>query len=145
MRGIEEAGTIRQVGALPYRRRDDGAIEVLLITSRDTRRWVIPKGNPITGLEPHQAAMQEAYEEAGILGTAAATSVGEYAYVKHYRVRPDRTLTVRVFPLAFERQLDEWPERHQREARWFAPEAAAAAVDEPALKALILRFGAEHA
>ncbi|HPU15489.1 MAG TPA: DUF47 domain-containing protein, partial [Polymorphobacter sp.] len=57
-----------QIAALPYRRDADGDMRLLLITSRETRRWVLPKGNPIDGLDPHLAAAAEAYEEAGVTG-----------------------------------------------------------------------------
>lgn len=136
----EEASDIRQIGALPYRIDRVGRVEVLLITSRETRRWVIPKGNPIAGLAPHEAAAQEAYEEAGVRGIASPDAIGAFAYVKRHRTRADRDLIVTVFPLAFVEQLADWPERDQRETRWFSLEGAAAAVDEADLKTLIAGF-----
>src|SRR3546814_12984086 len=68
---------IKQVAALPYRIEPDGAARILLITSRETRRWIIPKGNPIRGLEAHQAAAREAFEEAGISGIACPSAIGQ--------------------------------------------------------------------
>ncbi|MFS0770742.1 DUF47 family protein [Sphingomonas sp. 1P08PE] len=130
---------LRQIGALPYRIGTGGAAEVMLITSRDTGRWVVPKGNMIVGLSPHEAAAVEAWEEAGLRGHACAASLGEYDYDKQRR-RGAVAVTVALYPLAVTGQEADWPERHQRETRWFALPDAAAAVDEPALAALIAGF-----
>lgn len=71
-----------QYGALPYRINDHEKLEVLLITSRETGRWVIPKGNPIKGLSGYQTALQEAFEEAGAVGNISETAIGDYLYWK---------------------------------------------------------------
>ena len=131
---------IQQIAALPYIIDSDGHARVMLITSRDTGRWVIPKGNPIVGLASHEAAAQEAYEEAGIRGIPCPTAVGEFGYRKRRRTGRYRDMIVTVFPLAFVEQLDDWPERHQRDTRWFTLDRAAEAVNEPGLKALIAAF-----
>src|SRR3546814_5625705 len=75
---------IKQVAALPYRIEPDGAARILLITSRETRRWIIPKGNPIRGLEAHQAAAREAFEEAGISGIACPAAIGQDRSEEHH-------------------------------------------------------------
>ncbi len=139
---INRDGTddIQQIGALPYIVDPGGRTQVMLITSRDTGRWVIPKGNPIPGLASHEAAAQEAYEEAGIRGIPCPVAVGSFAYRKRRRTGRYRELVVQVFPLAFVEQVADWPERHQRDTRWFPLDRAAAAVDEPDLKALIMAF-----
>lgn len=126
----------KQVGALPFRRETDGSLEILLVTSRETQRWIIPKGWPITGLKSHEAAAREALEEAGLVGTIAKKAVGHYSYWKR---RPDNVLLckVAVFPLAVERQLPSWPEQHQRRSQWFSQDDAADMVDEPVLGAII--------
>jgi predicted phosphate transport protein (TIGR00153 family) len=134
----------RQIGALPYRIAADGMAEVMLITSRDTGRWVVPKGNPIPGLSPHEAAAQEAWEEAGLRGYPCAAMLGEFGYVKRRR-RGDEAMTVALYPLAVVEQNADWPERHQRTRRWFAPSAAAAAVAEAELSHLIASFRAPPA
>ncbi|TZG27987.1 DUF47 family protein [Sphingomonas montanisoli] len=131
---------MRQIAALPYRIGTDGRAEVLLITSRETRRWIIPKGNKMRGYAPHEAAAQEAYEEAGVRGIPCPTALGAFVYLKRRRNGADRHTTVDVFPLKFLFQADDWPERNQREIRWFALDEAAAAVDEPDLKTLIATF-----
>jgi predicted phosphate transport protein (TIGR00153 family) len=131
---------IDQIAALPYRAEEDGSFRALLITSRDTRRWVIPKGNLIRGLDPHQAAAREAFEEAGISGIPCPTAIGSYRYTKRRRDGSDRNIQVDVFPLAVITQFDNWPEQAERSTRWFTLPEAAAAVDEPELSAIITGF-----
>lgn len=132
----------KQVGALPFRRQADGSLEIMLVTSRETQRWIIPKGWPITGLKSHEAAAREALEEAGLVGGVAKKPIGHYSYWKR---RPDSFLlcNVAVFPLAVDRQLPSWPEQHQRRSQWFSQQDASDLVDEPALGAIIrnLRIG----
>jgi uncharacterized protein len=132
--------TIRQVAALPYRVEPDGSIRVMLITSRESQRWVIPKGNPIKGLRAHEAAAQEAYEEAGVEGIPCPSSIGQYRYTKRRKTGLTRTLDVDVFPLAFTGQAEEWPEQDERTNAWFTLANAANAVDEPELKGIIAGF-----
>ena len=130
----------RQFGALPWRVTADDGLEILLITSRETRRWVIPKGWPIKGLTPGMAASREAFEEAGVLGYASLAEVGAYAYEKRLRSGRLQPVTVSVYALQVSDERDEWPEMHQREKRWVSPEEAAALVDEPELKTLIAAY-----
>lgn len=127
-----------QYGALPYRRKGD--LEILLITSRETRRWVIPKGWPMKGKKPSAAAAQEAFEEAGVDGTMGKAALGAYPYVKRLGDGAPAPCMVRVFPMEVVGEHETWPEMHQRERRWFTPKAAAAAVDEPELAQLIKAF-----
>ena len=131
---------IRQVAALPYRVEDDGSVRVLLITTRETRRWVIPKGNPIRGLAAYEAAAQEAFEEAGLSGLPARLPIGYYTYWKRRRSGAVRQATVAVFPLAVTGQADHWPEQHQRRSQWFALADAAAQVGDRELAPLIAGF-----
>lgn len=131
---------IRQYGVLAYRRAEVGALQLLLITSRDTRRWVVPRGNPIMGLMPHESAVREAWEEAGISGAADPARIGSYHYDKRRKDGSAARAKVYLFPMRVERLDDDWPEKRQRERRWFGVEEAAAAVDEPKLAALIRGF-----
>ncbi|WBO24636.1 DUF47 family protein [Sphingomonas abietis] len=131
---------MRQVAALPYRVEPDGSIRVMLITSRETQRWVIPKGNPIKGLNAHEAAAQEAYEEAGVEGIPCPTVIGAYSYPKRRKNGVTRTIMVDVFPFAVTGQAEEWPEQDERTTNWFTLPNAAAAVDEPELKGIIAGF-----
>jgi 8-oxo-dGTP pyrophosphatase MutT (NUDIX family) len=133
----------RQFAALPLRVSDAGDVEIMLITSRETRRWVIPKGWPMKGRTPGQAAMVEAYEEAGLEGEIVrAAKLGSYSYLK---VQPDgenREVKVHVFPMLVRRQLETWPEFAERETRWFAVVDAASLVTEPRLAKLIAKVPA---
>jgi len=113
---------------------------VLLVTSRETRRWVIPKGNPIPGLSPHAAAAHEAEEEAGVRGAVCPTPLGLYRYRKRRSSGASLLIEVDVFPISVTVELDEWEEQGARERRWFGVDEAAAAVNEPDLQALIRRF-----
>jgi 8-oxo-dGTP pyrophosphatase MutT (NUDIX family) len=133
-----------QVAALPFRRDAKGKVEVMLITSRDTGRWVIPKGNPIHGLSAPDAAAREAYEEAGVIGRLEDAPIGEYRYVKRLSLGRRRPTRVTVFALAVTTQLDTWAERHQRSTRWFSADKAAALVDERDLRTLIRSFAREQ-
>ncbi|KPF69189.1 hypothetical protein IP69_10865 [Bosea sp. AAP35] len=126
-------GSIRaQVAAMPIRYRSSGAMEVLLVTSRTTQRWIVPKGWPIKGLTPAEAAAREAYEEAGVVGQITSEPIGRYTYWKRmsdHFVLCEATL----FRLDVERQFETWPEQGQRESRWFSLDDAANLVDEPEL------------
>lgn len=136
---------MRQIAVLPYRTlgpSSDAPIEVLLITSRGTGRWVIPKGGMKKMLTPHGSAAAEAEEEAGVLGAVCPVPLGSYRYRKRRPSGASVWADVDVFPFAVTHELDTWDEQHQRERRWFALADAAAAVDEPDLRALIRSFGA---
>lgn len=133
-------GAPHQQAALPWRRAADGSVEVLLITSRETKRWVIPKGWPMAGLHAAQAAAQEAYEEAGVRGQVSPLAIGAFTYDKVGRQGGVKRLTVFVFPLEVSEELEDWPERHERERCWFAPADAARGVNEPELQAIIAAF-----
>jgi 8-oxo-dGTP pyrophosphatase MutT (NUDIX family) len=126
-----------QYAALPYRMRQDGSCEVMLVTSRETRRWIIPKGWLIKGLKPSAVAAREAFEEAGLIGEIGKHPVGHFRYEKTLP-KNSRICEVRVFLLRVKRQLNDWPEKRQRETRWFEPGEAAGLVEEDGL-AMIIR------
>jgi 8-oxo-dGTP pyrophosphatase MutT (NUDIX family) len=130
-----------QYGALPYRFTETNSLEVLLVTTRETKRWIIPKGWPIKGLKSPKSAAREAYEEAGIRGTVGAKSIGSFSYEK--RLDESKGIIpceVRVFPMLVKRQLDTWPEANEREARWFEPAKALSAIKDKGLRELIDSF-----
>ncbi len=122
-----------QSAVLPYRILD-GRVEILLVSSRRKKRWVLPKGVVEPGLSAVDSAVKEAWEEAGLEGLATAHTVGTYRYEKWGGV-----CTVQVFPLQVERLSESWPES-TRDRRWFAPQEAARRVQEPDLKRLMTRF-----
>jgi predicted phosphate transport protein (TIGR00153 family) len=111
-----------------------------MVTSRETKRWVLPKGNLVTGLSPHASAAHEAEEEAGVIGAACPTKIGSYAYRKKLRNGASLMVEVDVFPIAVTKELDEWEEQDERERRWFSLADAANAVNEPDLGDLLRSF-----
>lgn len=116
-----------------------GKLRVLLVTSRDTGRWVIPKGWPMDGLTDAAAAAVEALQEAGVSGRIEATPVGSYRYEKP-DIAPGTLLTVAVYTLWVEQQGRRWLERNARRRRWFNAPSAAKLVAEPDLAELIGRL-----
>lgn len=137
--GVTLEPSIEQLAALPYRRGTAGC-EILLVTSRETRRWIIPKGNPIPGLEDYLAAAREAFEEGGVIGHPYPEPVGTFSYMKLRKTRVPASARVTVYPLAVATLLESWPERNQRQRRWFSQAAAAEAVAEAELQDLLRSF-----
>jgi 8-oxo-dGTP pyrophosphatase MutT (NUDIX family) len=137
-----KAGSARRIqyAALPYRLKAGSGLEILLVTSRGTRRWIIPKGWPKSGLAPHETAMEEAFEEAGVIGKVSKKPIGSYSYQKAFSKRDAAKCRVQVFPMQVARQHKTWPECRERRAEWYSPAAAARAVTEVRLRRLIQRF-----
>ena len=127
---------LKQVGALPVRKAGDGSVEILLVTSRDTGRWVIPKGWPSKRLTGSSAASREAKEEAGVSGKITAKPIGSYRYRK-FEKSSSRLIEVEVYRLSVKKERKRWPEKVQRNRAWFNLETAARRVREPRLKTLI--------
>ena len=127
-----------QCAALPYRGGAD--LEILLVTSRETGRWVIPKGWPMKGRTRREAAAIEAMEEAGVEGRMIRKAVGAYDYLKVLRSGDSQPCRVTVYAVEVTIQHDTWREQDQRSSQWFVWDAAAAAVHEPGLARLIRRF-----
>ncbi|WP_165491009.1 NUDIX hydrolase [Lichenihabitans psoromatis] len=127
-----------QYGAVPFRIKRSGDIEIMLITSRDTGRWIVPKGWPISKLKPRQVAAQEAWEEAGLRGKIVGKApLGHYLYSKAMEDEPPLTCKLTLFALQVSRQRKSWPEKGQRKTAWFDVATAAATVREPELAAII--------
>jgi 8-oxo-dGTP pyrophosphatase MutT (NUDIX family) len=124
---------------LPYRLAP--RLEILLVTSRETGRWVIPKGWPIRLKSRRKVAALEALEEAGVEGRVAKEPLGEFDYPKVLRSGESQPCRVTVFALEVATQNDVWREQAQRTVQWFGWEEAAEAVLEPGLKQIILDFG----
>ena len=129
-----------QVGALALRHTANGELRVLLVTSRDTKRWVIPKGWPWHDTPDHIAAAHEAREEAGILGDTEPETFGAYRYMKR-RKHDTVPVIVNVYRMTVSEELDNWPEAHQRQRTWFSLDDAIAAVQEEELRDLIRQLG----
>jgi 8-oxo-dGTP pyrophosphatase MutT (NUDIX family) len=130
-----------QYAALPYR-VDGRQVQVLLITSRGTRRWVIPKGWPMNGLKPQDTAITEAAEEAGIVGEIADRPIGSYRYLKQLKGEQTVAVQVIVFPFLVSGHVQAFKEQGQRGSRWFRYQDAANMVAEPSLRRLIRELGA---
>jgi 8-oxo-dGTP pyrophosphatase MutT (NUDIX family) len=126
-----------QVAAIPIRRQPRRGVEVLLVTSRETRRWVVPKGWPWRKVADHEAAAGEVWEEAGVRGRIAPDCIGHFSYDKLRRGKSKR-LKVAVYLLEVTEEAATWPESAQRERAWFSVTDAADRVAEPELKALLL-------
>ncbi len=127
----------RQVAALPLRWDKKGKLKVLLVTSRGTGRWVMPKGWCMDGKKNWRAAEIEALEEAGVVGEVSEEPLGTFRYGK--RLDNGKTVTVKVelYPMLVGKLKRSWKERKQRERRWFSPSGAARRVDEPQLEELL--------
>jgi 8-oxo-dGTP pyrophosphatase MutT (NUDIX family) len=127
---------------LPYRfaGTDSGeAVEVLLVTSFRSHRWIIPKGDIDDGMAPHLAAEKEAFEEGGVQGRIGQKSIGCFSSRKMQNGAAI-PMRVDVFPLEVREELRRWPEMDIRERRWLTVEEAASAVEEPELQAIIASF-----
>jgi 8-oxo-dGTP pyrophosphatase MutT (NUDIX family) len=140
--GSAEGSLAQQVAALCWRMRKN-TLQFVLITSRDTGRWVIPKGWPVPGLAPSAAAAAEAWEEAGVLGRISDRPLGDYMYGKV--TSPDLTIhcAVTVFPLRVAELKRNFPEAKERRRRWFDAEKAARLVAEPDLIDLLRTIAAQ--
>ena len=133
--------TRSQVAAIPTRWSFQGTLQVLLVTSRETRRWVIPKGWPWSDLADHLAAAEEAWEEAGVRGQVRERSIGKFTYEKR-RDNKIIPIEVAVYVLAVTEISETWPEAHERKRAWFEIPDAADAITEPDLREIILTLRA---
>ena len=126
-----------QVAAIPVRRSDDGGLQVMLVTTRETRRWVVPKGWPWVDIPDHEAAAREAWEEAGIRGAIQDQACGTFVYDK--RRQGNVVVPVRVVAYLMEvaEEEEDWPEREERTRAWFSLDDAVDAVGDCDLKALL--------
>ncbi len=130
---------VPQVGALPWRKRG-GTIEILLVTSRTTGRWLIPKGGVMANFVDMNAARQEAFEEAGVTGRMQRKSIGTYTYSKLDAGYPAQLCRVKVYALEVVHELRAWPEMTQRKRRWYAVKDALKRVGERDLRKIVQKF-----
>lgn len=131
----------QQYAALCYRRKKKtGETEVLLLTSRDTGRWVIPKGWPMEGKKAHAVAEREAFEEAGVRGTAEKEPFGFFSYDKKLKNGIKVVCLVEVHLLEVMDMVKNFPERESRRLEWVSPQEASTRVNEPELRNLFLAF-----
>ncbi|MFQ6548925.1 NUDIX hydrolase [Aestuariibius sp. 2305UL40-4] len=135
--GVSKRSVRTQFAALCFREKK-GELQVCLVTSRTSKRWILPKGWPIHGHTPARAAAIEAYEEAGLRGRTYETCLGVYETRKRHDQR--RLFLAMVYPLKVKKELNNWPEKHERRRKWFTPEKAADKVDEPGLADMLRGF-----
>ncbi|KZL24288.1 NUDIX hydrolase [Pseudovibrio sp. WM33] len=133
----------RQFAALPFKKNKKGKLQILLITSRETKRWVLPKGWPMKDLSGGETAEQEAFEEAGIKGELTDQAAGIYHYPKLRVTKEPIPCRVKVYPLEVTEMLEDWPEKDERTRKWFSVSDAVHAVNEPELKALLANWSPE--
>lgn len=132
-------GTRSQFGAICWRLKQ-GKLRLLLVTSRGTGRWVTPKGWPMEGRKPHEAAAQEAWEEAGVIGKVSDRCLGFFTYDKCEGKGKHLPCAVMVFGLEVKSLAADFPERDQRRRKWMSRKNAAKAVAEPELARLLRDF-----
>ncbi len=128
----------QQCAAMPLQRDASGAVQVGLITSRGTGRWVLPKGWLKDGMPAYQAAEEEAREEAGLIGTMGTRAIGTYRYRKRLHLLASIICEVHVYPLRVTGQLHDWREKGERRISFMSPKDAAGLVEEPELARLLL-------
>jgi 8-oxo-dGTP pyrophosphatase MutT (NUDIX family) len=133
-----------QYAALPWR-KVDSMLQILLITTRNTKRWIVPKGWPLEGHSPQESAAQEALEEAGVLGEVAAKPLGWFTYDKLRKSGEVVPCKVQVYPMEVLRQRRNWAEKAARQTRWCSAEEALGHVAELGLRQLISKFAREAA
>lgn len=128
-----------QFATLCYRVKADRT-EVLLITSRRTGRWIVPKGWPEDGMTPAECAAKEAWEEAGVIGKAQDRCLGLFSYSKLISPGVTYPCVAMVYPMRVKSLSKDYPERNQRKRRWFSPKKAAQRVSEPELARILRDF-----
>jgi 8-oxo-dGTP pyrophosphatase MutT (NUDIX family) len=126
-----------QYAALPYRRKRNSRTEVLLVTSRDTGRWIIPKGWPVKRKSPHKSAAREALEEAGVIGRINRRPLGAFSYKKRLKSGKVVICEVQVFVMKVKRRVGNWLEKGQRKAKWLPRTKAAKTVGDRVLGTII--------
>jgi len=131
----------QQCAALPLLSEANGRVTIGLVTSRETKRWVLPKGWVKPDRPVYETAADEAREEAGLVGEIALASIGRYTYRKRLHVLASMMCVVEVFPLEVRERLQTWPEKMERRVAFFPPDEAAGLVHEPELAALLRGVG----
>ncbi len=127
---------------MPFRMGRDEA-EVLLVTSRETKRWILPKGNPERKKKSYEVAAAEAFEEAGLKGKASEKPFYTFDSVKRMKSGKMVPCRVRVFSLAVKKEYARWPEKDERERAWMSFAEAANNAGEAGLVLLFLELAAD--
>ena len=128
-----------QFAGLCYQYQNE-KLRILLITSRRTRRWIVPKGWLKNNHTPAQSAAREAWEEAGVIGKAIETCVGLFAYRKTISEDDSLPCVAMIYPVKVNRLAKKYPEAGQRKRKWVSRKEAARMVDEPELARILRDF-----
>lgn len=128
-----------QYGALPWRRTPDG-VQILLITTRHTRRWIVPKGWPDEGRDPQECAAQEAYEEAGVIGDIGQEVIGVFVHRKQLKSGQMVSCRIHVYAMEVTDLCADWAEQDVRETKWCSVDEALALVGDSGLRRIIAKF-----
>ncbi len=136
IRKAKNGKRIVQLAAIPLRVNDGGELQIMLVTSRGTRRFIVPKGWPIKGKSARQAVLIEAHEEAGVVGKALKRPVGSYCYWKRLSTSFIH-IVVTTYLIEVTEELEAWQETGTRQRAWLTPTDAAVLIDEPKLSTLI--------
>lgn len=139
MSGVASKAPTVQYAALPWRRTNDD-LQILLVRTLNTGRWIVPKGWPLPGLAPAECAAQEAAEEAGVAGDICSRPLGTFGYEKRRKSGEALHCRVEVFAMEVQSRRRNWPEKSVRQARWCSAQDALALVSEPGLRRIIARF-----
>jgi 8-oxo-dGTP pyrophosphatase MutT (NUDIX family) len=118
-------------GALAYRRRENGELEILLVSKKRSKRWGIPKGRVNASLSFGETAAKEAFEEAGVIGRVSPNSVGMFRAKKATPI--PKIVEVWVYLLEVDEIFDNWPEKEKRQIRWASCKVAARELRNPIL------------
>ncbi len=135
----KKADVRTQFAALCYRIKND-KVQVLLVTSRRTKRWIVPKGWPIDGQTPGDSAAQEAWEEAGVFGRADQRPLGMFSYNKHMGDDDGLPVAAMVYAVKVKSLSTDYPEAAERKRKWVTRKKAAQMVDSPELSRILRDF-----
>lgn len=139
LRSARKSDMRAQFGALCWRMKE-GKLQFLLITSRERGRWIIPKGWPMDGTTPAEAALTEAFEEAGVVGKVTDHCVGVYSYPKRLKPKQVVNCLVMVYPVKVKRLLKRYPEMKMRKRKWLGRKKAMERVDDRPMAHVIEHF-----
>ncbi|MEL6102310.1 MAG: NUDIX hydrolase [Pseudomonadota bacterium] len=139
LRGARKTDVRTQFAAVCYRIKAS-RVEILLITSRRTRRWIVPKGWPVRGKSPSESALHEAWEEAGVVGRVNPRPIGIYSYVKLLGQDAGLPCVAMVYAVKVKELARDYPERAERRRKWVSRKKAGAMVDEPELARILREF-----
>ncbi|MGY9039559.1 MAG: NUDIX hydrolase [Rhodobacterales bacterium] len=139
LQGARKGEVRTQFAALCYRVRQ-GKVQVLLITSRGAKRWIVPKGWPMDAKTPGAAAAREAWEEAGVRGRVTGGCLGVYSYIKAVDDTAQLPVIAMLYPIEVQMLADKYPEAGQRRRNWMSRKKAAKLVSEPELARMIRDF-----